>query len=57
MKSDTERSSLSVRLPSETIKRIEKTGEVSSHGLRQAVRLRREREQQAENTRIPWTRK
>jgi paraquat-inducible protein B len=50
MKSDAERYSLSVRLPSETIKRIEKSGEVSSHWLRQAVRLRLEREQQAGNT-------
>jgi tRNA uridine 5-carbamoylmethylation protein Kti12 len=50
MKSDAERCSLSVRLPSETIKRIEKSGEVPSGWLRQAVRLRLEREQQARNT-------
>jgi transposase-like protein len=50
MKSESERYSLSVRLPSETIKRIEKSGEVPSAWLRQAVRLRMEREQQAGNT-------
>ena len=50
MKSDSERCSLSVRLPSETIKRIETSGEVPSAWLRQAVRLRMEREQQAGNT-------
>ncbi len=49
MKSESERYSLSVRLPSETIKRIEKSGEVPSAWLRQAVRLRMEREQQAGN--------
>ena len=50
MKSESERYSLSVRLPSETIKRIETSGEVPSAWLRQAVRLRMEREQQAGNT-------
>lgn len=50
MKSESERRSLSVRLPSETIKRIETSGEVPSAWLRQAVRLRMEREQQAGNT-------
>ena len=50
MKSESERRSLSVRLPSETIKQIEKSGEVPSAWLRQAVRLRLEREQQAGNT-------
>ena len=50
MKSESERCSLSVRLPSETIKRIETSGEVPSAWLRQAVRLRMEREQQAGNT-------
>ena len=50
MKSESERCSLSVRLPSETIKRIETSGEVLSVWLRQAVRLRMEREQQAGNT-------
>lgn len=50
MKSESERYSLSVRLPSETIERIEKSGEAPSAWLRQAVRLRMEREQQAGNT-------
>ena len=50
MKSESERYSLSVRLPSETIKRIETSGERPSDWLRRAVRLRMEREQQAGNT-------
>jgi chromosome segregation ATPase len=50
MKSESERRSLSVRLPSEMIERIEKSGEVPSAWLRQAVRLRMDREQQAGNT-------
>jgi cell division protein FtsB len=50
MKPNSERYSLSVRLPPETIHCIEKSGEVSSNWLRQAVCLRLEREQQAGNT-------
>ena len=50
MKSESERYSLSVRLPSETIKRIETSGERPSDWLRRAVRLRMERERQAGNT-------
>ena len=50
MKPDSERYSLSVRLPPETIKRIEKSGEVPSDWLRQAVQVRLESEQQATTT-------
>ena len=50
MKSESERYSLSVRLPSETIQRIETSGETPSAWLRRAVRWRMESEQRAGNT-------
>ena len=50
MKSASGRYSLSVRLPAQSINRIEKSGENPSDWLRQAVQLRIEREQQASAT-------